>query len=128
MRRMIVAAAFVACGCGNGEPPQVREAVKNELLDPFSAEFRNVRQRLGNWCGEVNAKNRMGGYVGWSLFGAVEVNGKWSAYIVKAREGGGADDQSSRIGMILCGLNPNTGLPITSDEYEAATAASAGKK
>jgi hypothetical protein len=44
-------------------------AVKQKLIDPSSAEFRNVRPTSA-WgiCGEVNAKNRMGGYVGFRYF------------------------------------------------------------
>lgn len=38
--------------------------VKETLLDPNSAQFRNQK---GN-CGEVNAKNRMGGYIGFSRY------------------------------------------------------------
>ena len=54
------------------------QATKN-LLDPSSAQFRNleVREMIGdkgkkhlNLCGEVNAKNRMGGYVGFKTFSA----------------------------------------------------------
>lgn len=38
--------------------------VRESLLDPNSAEFRNQK---GN-CGEVNAKNRMGGFTGYSRY------------------------------------------------------------
>jgi hypothetical protein len=50
-----------------------KAAVTAELSDPDSATFRNVREwvkgvpNLG-YCGEVNAKNRMGGYVGFRSF------------------------------------------------------------
>ena len=48
----------------------------SDFIDPSSALFRNVTysSSIGlipaghTWCGEVNAKNRMGGYVGWSPF------------------------------------------------------------
>lgn len=50
---------------------QAKEAVRKQLNDPASAQFREV------WvsdrffvCGEVNAKNRMGGYAGFSWFEA----------------------------------------------------------
>lgn len=50
------------------------ELVRNELNDPEAAQFRNLRL-FSNWtpresvlCGEVNAKNRMGGYVGFRHF------------------------------------------------------------
>lgn len=53
---------------------QVEQRVKAALNDPDSAKFRNVRyvptSRAG--CGEVNAKNRMGGYIGYTVFIAFE--------------------------------------------------------
>lgn len=48
-----------------------------DLIDPNSAMFRNIRAKdikredgtqAVEFCGEVNAKNRMGGYVGFSAF------------------------------------------------------------
>jgi len=47
-----------------------REAVLALLHDPGSANFRNVRQgrTARQWCGEVNARNRMGGYTGFTLY------------------------------------------------------------
>ena len=48
-----------------------REAVRKELSDPASAEFRNERPsvRFPNaWCGEVNARNRFGGMVGFTRY------------------------------------------------------------
>lgn len=52
------------------------ELVRNELNDPESAQFRSLRL-YSEWtltesvlCGEVNAKNRMGGYVGYRHFQA----------------------------------------------------------
>lgn len=53
---------------------QLRAPVLTELKDPDSAIFRNERI-IGMWlpkkailCGEVNAKNAMGGYVGYKPF------------------------------------------------------------
>jgi hypothetical protein len=48
----------------------------SSLKDPFSAQFRRaeVREIFADgktskvWCGQVNAKNSNGGYVGWSDF------------------------------------------------------------
>ncbi len=46
-----------------------REAVKGQLRDPGSAEFRGLRLADQNTvCGEVNAKNGFGGYSGWQSF------------------------------------------------------------
>ena len=48
---------------------KVREAVKERLKDPESAQFRKFRKVSdGEICGEVNAKNSYGGYTGFSAF------------------------------------------------------------
>lgn len=56
---------------------QVEAAVKYSLIDPDSASFRNIRASdlsladgtsYRRVCGEVNSKNRMGGYAGFSTF------------------------------------------------------------
>ena len=48
------------------------DAIRNRMKDPASAQFRNVRLRpYGSGqvvCGEVNAKNSYGGYVGFVPF------------------------------------------------------------
>lgn len=47
---------------------QAKVAISKDLKDPSSAQFRNVRVISGKVCGEVNAKNAMGGYVGFQRF------------------------------------------------------------
>lgn len=49
---------------------QVHEALAGALVDPASAQLRNVRvaELMDTICGEVNSKNRMGGYVGYRRF------------------------------------------------------------
>lgn len=49
------------------------EKIRSQLVDPSSAEFRNLRVVKGRKgidmvCGEVNAKNKLGGYVGFKDF------------------------------------------------------------
>lgn len=53
---------------------ELRKPVLAELSDPHSAQFQSERL-FSNWtpsgsalCGEVNAKNRMGGYAGFQPF------------------------------------------------------------
>jgi hypothetical protein len=61
--------------------------VSNQLNDPESARFRDVKAAVTKngklvVCGEINAKNRMGGYAGYHLFTAgygVEKPGLWTA-------------------------------------------------
>jgi membrane protein involved in colicin uptake len=43
---------------------KAEDGVKSRLIDPDSAKFRNQK---GN-CGEVNAKNKLGGYTGYSRY------------------------------------------------------------
>ncbi len=50
-----------------------KDAVVSTLRDPGSAEFRNLTHRrsqggLSVTCGEVNARNALGGYVGYRPF------------------------------------------------------------
>jgi len=76
--------------------------VKSKLNDPDSAVFRNHQKAKrggeGVWCGELNARNRMGGMVGFTRYvlameadrnlaildkvsfddGDAEFRGKWS--------------------------------------------------
>jgi curved DNA-binding protein CbpA len=64
---------------GDGRLAELKEtalaAVQNELFDPFAAQFRDLYEVRGVSqggepkmvvCGEVNSKNRFGGYVGWT--------------------------------------------------------------
>lgn len=70
-------AAIVLAGCGKSEEEKaitlVKSDVSNHFKDPSSTMFRNVVSvDRGNsqWavCGEVNAKNGFGGYVGYIQF------------------------------------------------------------
>ena len=42
----------------------IEEKARRNLFDPEAAKFRNIK---GN-CGEINAKNKMGGYTGYRRF------------------------------------------------------------
>jgi hypothetical protein len=47
----------------------VRQRVREALRDPSSAQFRNIHPGQGGYtCGEVNAKNALGGYTGFAKF------------------------------------------------------------
>lgn len=87
---LVLAVTLSVSGCGSKEPSLeekiiqlAQEEVKLNLKDPDSAQFRNVvlkedttkpeniDKNIGlqpNVCGEVNAKNSMGGYVGFKPF------------------------------------------------------------
>lgn len=69
---MVFLVAAVA-GCQDSSLiSEAQEKVSERLIDPDSAKFRNVKvvEKDGRKivCGEVNAKNRMGGMVGYSPF------------------------------------------------------------
>lgn len=71
---LFLALGVVACSDSN-----VKSEVKSLLIDPSSAEFRSITIfNNGNYCGEVNSKNRMGGYAGFKSFskvdGKIEIN------------------------------------------------------
>lgn len=57
---------------------ELKQTVTRKLIDPMSAQFRDLRvlkrPKTGDpvLCGEVNAKNRMGGYVGFRPFVAAK--------------------------------------------------------
>jgi len=64
----------------------IETTVTRDFFDPTSAQFRNVRasdvvladgQRETRVCGEVNGKNRMGGYVGFQYFGGILNSGQF---------------------------------------------------
>ncbi len=58
----------------------VRATITRDHFDPAAAQFRNLRAAdvtladgttVRRVCGEVNGKNRLGGYVGFEMFGGV---------------------------------------------------------
>jgi hypothetical protein len=44
------------------------QAIKDTLKDPDSARFRRIVLKEKVICGQVNAKNAMGGYTGFAAF------------------------------------------------------------
>jgi len=55
-------------GCGQ-ETSNAKRALERHLKDPDSVQYRDVQAFKGGVvCGEYNAKNSLGGYVGYSRF------------------------------------------------------------
>jgi len=63
---------------------QIKATVTRDFFDAESARFRNIRavevsladgSTEARVCGEVNGKNRMGGYTGYSMFGGTLSSG-----------------------------------------------------
>jgi hypothetical protein len=55
-------------GCDAFTVHNGRKAVLARLTDPESAQFRQMRAGDDMMCGEVNARNRLGGYGGFEPF------------------------------------------------------------
>lgn len=69
---------------------EARAAVSRDLLDPASAQFRDLYvTQTGDaraLCGEINAKNSYGAYTGFRPFYATKINGRISGEILKSPE------------------------------------------
>lgn len=55
-------------GTGAYHEKRAKAAAAQLLIDPTSAQFRNVAAGDRAVCGEINGKNRMGAYVGFTRF------------------------------------------------------------
>lgn len=78
---MAVVVAFILNGPSGlgwidhvGLEKKVKSEVAAQLLDPSSAQFRNVHRYGGTICGEVNGKNRYGAYVGFVRFMGTKIS------------------------------------------------------
>jgi hypothetical protein len=59
-----------------------QHAAARDLKDPDSATFRDTQALGNNVCGQINAKNAFGAYVGFRPFYAVRSkDGGWSAAV-----------------------------------------------
>ncbi len=66
-----VVLALVLTSC----KPAWKEAIEAELVDPGSAEYRNTWSGADGACGEINARNAMGGYAGFEPFAYEKLTG-----------------------------------------------------
>lgn len=58
----------------------MKDAVAAQMFDPGSAAFRGLEEKIPDfiYCGEVNSKNLMGGYVGYRKFAVTKkTDGGW---------------------------------------------------
>lgn len=66
---VILGYCFLVAACGNQNIDAAKKAVEINLTDPSSVQYRNVKAYSEDIvCGDVNAKNKMGGYVGFEPF------------------------------------------------------------
>jgi hypothetical protein len=68
-RFLLALAAVAVAGCSGGHGG-AEQLVRRQMFDPEAARFRRVIRGEGprTWCGEVNGRNRYGGYVGFRRF------------------------------------------------------------
>lgn len=80
---IIVAIAALLSGCS--QQPEIESIIKENLLDPFSAQFKDfaISSDGNSACINWNAKNRMGGYGGWKIASLKKSEDKWSIYILE---------------------------------------------
>ncbi len=71
---LVISMVYMASPAAADQVETAKAAVLGKLKDPESARFRNIRS-VGDQgavgeivCGEVNARNAMGGYVGFRKF------------------------------------------------------------
>ncbi|MWL87687.1 hypothetical protein [Cupriavidus sp. SW-Y-13] len=91
----------------------ITQAIKDQVKDPDSVRLRGVmavqEEGVTKFCGEVNAKNSYGGYVGFKPFYAfMLISGAKPVY---ASVSGLGDDVSSQSAVIMCkklGYEPRT--------------------
>lgn len=74
---LVILACFALCTASAAAPSnakmitKAKESVTKKLKDPESVRFRDVFVMRESVCGEVNAKNSYGGYVGFKRFIAI---------------------------------------------------------
>lgn len=77
----LASAALLAGGCDIGVKGKAKDAVRAQLVDPDSAQFKDIQADGVTVCGFVNAKNRMGGYTGLKRFVYIDVGDTGSVTI-----------------------------------------------
>lgn len=78
MRKFIIYGVLALIGIAGGVAyqynqlfvvPPLRALISSQMKDPDSAKFRNERLTKSGWlCGEINAKNGLGGYSGFERY------------------------------------------------------------
>ena len=74
LAEVVISGAYMEKKSNSARIKEGVATMKNALKDPFSAQTRNVFVKKFNdgliVCGEVNAKNMMGAYTGYTKFAA----------------------------------------------------------
>ena len=98
----MVGMACLVAGCGsipgtNAYKMKHAQATAAEsLIDPSSVQFRSVRVgKEGGVCGELNGKNRMGAYVGFTRWVAMPTSTQPSGWLAQLDPQFDAGDKAS---------------------------------
>lgn len=87
---IVSALILLVAGCGPSKEDEaiaaVKAAAQEQLRDPASAQFTDIRTRPGpgagvKVCGEVNSKNGFGGYAGKQKFQGIYAEGMSAAAV-----------------------------------------------
>lgn len=87
----VTSVGLMSCGQEAAVEKAYKKAFSETLVDPGSVQYRNVTVfKDGTACGEVNSKNRMGGYVGFRKFIFNENGGPDGQVLSLGADGSGA--------------------------------------
>ena len=113
----IVAVGLSCVGCSSKDSKAIKaveSAVREQLRDPNSATFSNVRVVGGNIvCGEVNSKNAFGGYAGRQRFLGTVTGASAQADIFSA------DDDKG--GPTLCDTHDQAVSTVNAEDRQKAS-------
>jgi hypothetical protein len=69
---LLLLVAFSLAACESSEEKELKEFVSSQFKDPQSTQFQKLVHGKGVLCGEINAKNGFGAYVGFKKFVVVK--------------------------------------------------------
>lgn len=89
MKKLLLAIPILFLIYSCGDKSEIEDAIKNELKDPASVQFRNMSICSNGKvaCIEWNAKNSMGGYGGFHEAILIKNNSRWSVLLLKSVSG-----------------------------------------
>lgn len=104
----ILVTLSVASGCAmQDEFSEAKARAASAMKDPASTQFRNLHYGVepGTVCGEINAKNGFGGYVGFERFFIAD--GSASPFIASSAEASiaGSDMDESQLALLRRNMN-----------------------
>lgn len=101
--------------------PGKRTAVLNALRDSSSAQFKNEKlKRTGYVCGEVNAKNGMGGYTGFKRYASSETDYLLGDSLTAAPRRASTEEIMQGLDWKIDFMKSNGRVPTEDEERQAA--------